>query len=563
MGAGGKVVGVERDAEQRSEAERQARAVGEEHLLDVRAGDAVDLPLADDEWGTFDVVHTRFVLEHVTDPLAVVRSMVRAVRPGGRIVVEDDDHETLRLWPEPPGFMDLWRAYFETYERQGKDPYVGRHLVSLLHEAGAKPRQNRCLFFGTCVGTPNFEAMVANFIGIIEGARNEIVSFGLSDERRIDEGLEAIRDWMKQPDAAMWYTTCWAEGQRPSETETLAVARVEPEKPARMPVAEVAMSAGETTVLRFLMDAAAELSSSLELEKVFRRIATGLRPLIDYHLFCVMLWNEQTQMLENSFSTKYGEAIPQQGGFPLNYGLSGSAAALRQPIRVANVLEDPRYVRFRHPEVEIRSELTVPLIFRDQLIGVIDLESTEFDYFTRQHEQMVSALASSIATALVNARLHERVVRDEQRLERDLTTAREIQRGLLPRSTPRIAGLEIGSAYVPARELGGDFYDFQAYPNGSLAFAVGDATGKATPAALLASMAVGISWLWSTASTTRGNGSCTWPTRDCRGRCFCGPVRSKQFPSTARPSACFPTGSTGPSVCRLRRAMSSWLAPTG
>ena len=71
-----------------------------------------------------------------------------------------------------------------------------------------------------------------------------------------------------------------------------------------------------TTVLRFLMGAAAELSSSLELEEVFHKIATGLRPLIDYHLFCVMLWNEETQLLENSFSMKYGEAIPQKGGFP-------------------------------------------------------------------------------------------------------------------------------------------------------------------------------------------------------------------------------------------------------
>ena len=79
----------------------------------------------------------------------------------------------------------------------------------------------------------------------------------------------------------------------------------------------------ETTVLRFLMAAAAQLSSSLELDKVFREIATGLRPLIDYHLFCVMLWNEETQLLENSFSMKYGEVIPQKGGFPMDYGLSG------------------------------------------------------------------------------------------------------------------------------------------------------------------------------------------------------------------------------------------------
>jgi len=490
VGDKGQVLGIERDPEQRVEAVRQAREAGEEHLLDLREGDAADLPLADHEWGTFDVVHARFVLEHVTDPLAVVQGMVRAASPGGRIVLEDDDHATLRLCPEPPGVMELWQAYYETYARQGKDPKIGRQLISLLHQAGAKPQRNQCLFFGTSVGNPNFEAMIDNFIGIIDGARKEILTFGLSDEKSIDDGLAALAAWTRNPDAAMWYTTCWAEAVRPGVPTRLAVRR-EAAAP-REPIADIAMSPEETTVMRFLMAAAAQLSSSLDLDEVFHRIATGLRPLIDYQLFCVMLWNEKTQQLENSFSTKFGEVVPQKGGFPLGYGISGSAAALRRPIRVSNVGDDPRYVRFRHPEVEIKSELAIPLVFGDQLIGVIDLESTELDYFTEYHQQMLSALASNIATALVNARMHARVLRDEQRFERELNTAREIQRGLLPRATPRIAGLEIGAACMPARELGGDFYDFLRYPDGSLAFAVGDAAGKATPAALMAAMAVGM-----------------------------------------------------------------------
>ena len=488
--AGG-VVGVERNAEQLAGARRQAREDGEEHLLELRRGDAVDLPLAEDEWGTFDIAHARFLLEHVPDPLAVVRSMARAVRPGGRIVLEDDDHDVLRLWPEPPGVPELWRAYFLTYERRGKNPFVGRHLVSLLHEAGAVPRGNRCLNFGSCAGSPNFDAMITNFIAIIEGAREEMASFGLATERQIEEGLAAFREWQQRPDAAMWYTTAWAEGVR-AASSTPGARGARAEQPPGAASGRPSTSRDEASLLRFLMSAAAELNSSLELDKVFHKIATGIRPLIDYHLFCVMLWNEQTQLLEHSFSMKYGKAIPQKGGFPLGCGLSGTAAELRRPVRVPNVLEDPRYIRYRHPEVEIHSELAVPLVFQDQLIGALDLESTELDYFTEEHEQMVSALASHIATALVNARLHETVLRDERRLGQELSTAREIQRGLLPRRTPRVAGVEIGAAYAPARELGGDFYDFLRYRDGRLAFAVGDVAGKATPAALLASMAVGL-----------------------------------------------------------------------
>src|SRR2546429_8372429 len=126
---GTRVVAVERSPEQIAEALRQARAAGEEGLLDIRQGDAERLPLADDEWGSFDLAHTRFLLEHVTDPLDVTRAMVRAVRPGGRIVLEDDDHDLLRLWPEPAGVMAVWKAYIRSYDRAGRDPFVGRGLV--------------------------------------------------------------------------------------------------------------------------------------------------------------------------------------------------------------------------------------------------------------------------------------------------------------------------------------------------------------------------------------------------------------------------------------------------
>src|SRR5215510_5257091 len=107
VGPSGIVVGIERSTEQLAVARRLVAEAGEEHLVDFRAGPAEQLPLAASEWSTFDVVHARFLLEHVPNPVAVVRQMVRALRPGGRIVLEDDPHDTLRLWPDPPGFQHL------------------------------------------------------------------------------------------------------------------------------------------------------------------------------------------------------------------------------------------------------------------------------------------------------------------------------------------------------------------------------------------------------------------------------------------------------------------------
>lgn len=214
-----RVVGVERDAEQLASAQRQAGAHSETQSVEFRAGDARKLPLTQDEWGSFDIVHARFVLEHVRDPLEVLRGMVRAARPGGRIVLEDDDHDVLRLWPEPSGVLEAWRAYFTTYEKRGKDPALGRRLIALLHAAGARPIANRCLSFGACAGSPQFSGIVDNFIGVLRGAREEIVSLGLLDNARLQAALESFREWSARPDAALWYTTCWAEGRSPSATE--------------------------------------------------------------------------------------------------------------------------------------------------------------------------------------------------------------------------------------------------------------------------------------------------------------------------------------------------------
>jgi sigma-B regulation protein RsbU (phosphoserine phosphatase) len=132
------------------------------------------------------------------------------------------------------------------------------------------------------------------------------------------------------------------------------------------------------------------------------------------------------------------------------------------------------------------------LISNGRLIGVLDLESVEYDAFTLEHERTLLALGSHIAAALENARLYETVRREERRLEEDLSAARKIQGGLLPQSAPDHATLDIGFAHHAAWELSGDFFDVLKYPDGRLAVALGDVAGKGTAAALLASLSIGI-----------------------------------------------------------------------
>jgi SAM-dependent methyltransferase len=212
---GSRVVAIERSPEQLEEALRLARKAGEEGLVEFRAGDALAPPLGDGEWATFDLAHTRFLLEHLPRPADLVKVMVRAVRPGGRIVLQDDDHDTLRLWPEPEGFERVWRAYIRTYELKGLDPFVGRKMAALLHEAGAQPIRSTWVDFGACAGGDRLPALVENLARILEGAGEAIIGAGLMDAGAHAAAIGALRTWGERPDAALWYAVSFIEGVRP------------------------------------------------------------------------------------------------------------------------------------------------------------------------------------------------------------------------------------------------------------------------------------------------------------------------------------------------------------
>ena len=243
--------------------------------------------------------------------------------------------------------------------------------------------------------------------------------------------------------------------------------------------------------MALLYEISHELTAILDREELLRRIAERVKKLVNYHVFTVMLWNESTQMLESVFAQRYEDALPSRFQMPLHQGITGTAAAERRTIRVVDVRLDPRYVS-TNDEVEVRSELVVPLLLRDRLVGVLDLESTKPQAFSAEHERLLNILGSYIAVALENSRLFEDARENQSRMMNDLETAREIQRQLLPSGAKEIPGLDLATAYVPARELGGDFYDLLPYGVGRLAIANGDVSGKGTAAALYGSLAIGI-----------------------------------------------------------------------
>ncbi len=241
--------------------------------------------------------------------------------------------------------------------------------------------------------------------------------------------------------------------------------------------------------LQLLHEVSREMIGILDRDELLRRVAELVKPLIDYQLFGVYLWNEAEQRLEQEVSVGLDGCQSVRTSLGLGEGLCGQAAALRRPVRVGDVTEDPEYIYCG--DGDVRSELALPLMVKDRLLGALDLESYRPDAFSACDERLMMTLAGNLAVALENAALVEQVRDDERKMAAELETARQMQQVLLPRRTPWLPGLQTAVAYCPAHQLGGDLYDFLSYGEHRTAVVVGDVAGKGTGSALYAALAVG------------------------------------------------------------------------
>ncbi|MGB9071902.1 MAG: GAF domain-containing protein [Terriglobales bacterium] len=245
----------------------------------------------------------------------------------------------------------------------------------------------------------------------------------------------------------------------------------------------------QARTLLLLNEIARELTSILNLDELLKRIAELLKRLIDYQIFSILLLDEAGEKLQHRFAQRFQERLHLKHDIALGRGVVGYAAQAKDAVLVPDVSKDSRYIPV-NPET--RSELAVPLIYQGKVIGVIDLEHTRRGYFTEDHKRTLTTLAAQIAIAIANARLYEEIARQEQRLERDLSLARELQVRLLPPSDPKLANLAVHAKFVPARAIGGDLYDFVPYSLSRLGIVIGDVSGKGAPAAIYAALVSGI-----------------------------------------------------------------------
>ncbi|MBS1853598.1 MAG: GAF domain-containing protein [Acidobacteria bacterium] len=245
----------------------------------------------------------------------------------------------------------------------------------------------------------------------------------------------------------------------------------------------------QARTLLLMNEIARELTSILNVDELLKHIAELLSRLIDYQIFSVLLLDTTGTKLEHRFSLRFQENTQLKHDIAIGQGIVGHAARDKHAILVSDVSKDARYFAL-NPET--KSELAAPLIYKDKVIGVLDLEHTRKGFFTEDHQRTITTLAAQIAIALENARLYEELARQERRLDRDLSMARELQFRLLPPKHPKLQNLDVAAKFMPARAIGGDLYDFMHYSMDRLALIIGDVSGKGAPAAIYAALVSGI-----------------------------------------------------------------------
>src|SRR5260370_664608 len=172
----------------------------------------------------------------------------------------------------------------------------------------------------------------------------------------------------------------------------------------------------QARTLLLLNEIARELTSILNLDEVLKRVGELLQRLIDYQMFSILLVDAAGEKLQHRFSLRFQENIHLKHDIPLGKGIVGFAAESREAVLVRDVKKDSRDI---DTNPETRSELAVPLIYKDKVIAVLDLQPLRRGFFTEDHQRTITTVAAHIAVAIENSRLYEAIARQERRLGRD------------------------------------------------------------------------------------------------------------------------------------------------
>ncbi len=230
-----------------------------------------------------------------------------------------------------------------------------------------------------------------------------------------------------------------------------------------------------------LSDISLLLSRTMDQREVLRAIIEGLHRAIPYDAAGIFMLDDTGSVISASIVRGYHPDSLDKLSQKLSKGIIGWVISQARPTIVDDVTKDPRYIEAL---AETRSEVAVPIIGTEGVIGCINLESFRPAAFKPENIRLIEDMASQAAVALERAKIHSQLVAARQ-IERELQIARRIQVHLLPLVDPDIPGYDIAGMNVPSREIGGDYYDFIRIAPDELGIVVADVAGKGVPAGLV------------------------------------------------------------------------------
>jgi len=236
---------------------------------------------------------------------------------------------------------------------------------------------------------------------------------------------------------------------------------------------------------KLLLDIVQKISGTLSSEAVLQNIIDNISRLVSSNAVAVFIVDHDSGVLRHTATHGYDDGIIDRIALKLNEGLSGKAIREKRGFIVSDVHADPNYVMSRE---ETRSQLTVPIVVKDEAMGAIVLESDQLQFFTNNHLRLLTFFSGLAAVAIRNAQLYEDSVQ-KQKMESDLLVASKVQKALLPTRVPAIKGIKIHAFSIPHSIVGGDIYDVFRMSEHKQAVSIGDISGKGAPAAILMAVA--------------------------------------------------------------------------
>jgi sigma-B regulation protein RsbU (phosphoserine phosphatase) len=167
-------------------------------------------------------------------------------------------------------------------------------------------------------------------------------------------------------------------------------------------------------LLDFLLEVSAVTSETLDLDRILANVGSIVNEVVPYNLFAILLYSERQQGLRIRYSIGHRDELVRSLLVPLGEGITGQAAASRQPVLVGDVRSDPRYLTAVDA---VQSELAVPMLARGKLVGVIDLQSTRLNAYREHDRALLQLIATRVAVSIDNARLYRRVDRQNRTLK--------------------------------------------------------------------------------------------------------------------------------------------------